>query len=97
MGNTGNASRRAPDPAIVREEVVIARMVVRIALGPIADDLDRWVRAFRVVAGRHKLELDFQSAKRCEDAAVQLRHFQRTGRAMPVLDLLHVDATELAS
>jgi hypothetical protein len=71
--------RRGHLMAAIREDLVLANMAARIAAGPILADLDRWIRAFAVVAAHYKLEADFASAKRCDDAVVGLAFFQRGG------------------
>jgi hypothetical protein len=65
--------------AAFREDLLLAAMGARITAGPIAADLDRWIRGFAVVAGHYKREADMASAKRCEDAVVRLAYFQRGG------------------
>jgi hypothetical protein len=75
----GSSFLRRHAPAWVREDLLLAAMSARIAAGPILADLDRWIRGFSVVAGHYKLEADFASAKRCEDAVVTLVYFQRGG------------------
>jgi len=65
-------------PAIVREEVVLATMAKQIIAGPLGC-LDKWIRAWVVVAHAFKLERDFVNAKVCEDMAVTLLTWQRTG------------------
>lgn len=72
--------RRGHMMAAFREDLVLANMAARIAAGPITADLDRWIRAFAVVAAHYKLEADFASAKRCDDAVVTLAYFQRGGQ-----------------
>jgi hypothetical protein len=70
---------RRHKPAWVCEDLLLAAMAARIVAGPIVPDLDRWIRGFAVVAKHYKLEADFASAKRCEDAVVGLAFFQRGG------------------
>ena len=71
----------APRPAMVREEVVLANMALQFVQGGVLPNVDRFIRAWAIVAGAYKREHDFAGAKRCDDMAVTLSYWQRRRRA----------------
>lgn len=67
-------------PPLVREQQqhLLEEMAAAFIAGPLGP-LDRWIDAWVVVAHAFKLEGDHGNAKTCEDMAVTLLHWQRTG------------------
>ena len=70
----------AVEPAWVMEDLLLADMAATVVVGGVASSIDGWIAEWVAISAEYKRQNDQASAKRCDDAAVMLRYFQRGGQ-----------------